>query len=80
MLLGTTTGINRAGKAYNTNITEPLHFSRDCHWIKKGIIVFNVRDESEAVLNYGDGTCDNIATISRDGEEKEIKLKGFPRG
>ena len=76
---GTTTGVNRKGKGYKTTITEPLHSSRDCRWIKKGVIVLNVRGESEAVLDYGDGTCDNIATITRDGEVKEIKLKGFPR-
>lgn len=75
IISGEGTGINRQGKGYKKTITEPLHVSKDCRWIKKGVISLQVRGESESVLDYGDGTCDNIATITKDGETREITLK-----
>lgn len=75
LTVGTTTGINREGKGYKTTITEPLHFSKDCKWIKKGIIEFKIRGESDVTLDFGDGFCDNLATFTKDGVSKEIKLK-----
>lgn len=75
ILTGSGTGINRKGLAFKRTIEEPLHFSRDCFWIKKGIIKLQTRGESEVILDYGDGNCDNLATITKDGESKEIKLK-----
>jgi hypothetical protein len=76
IITGTTSGINRKGLGYNTTITEPLYMSKDCRWIKKGVIVFKVRGESESSLNYGEGDCDDLATFTKDGETKEIQLKG----
>jgi len=75
LIAGTTTGVNRAGEGFRKEITEPLHVSRDCLWIRKGLVSLQVRGESAAVLDYGDGTCDNLATITKDGETREIKLR-----
>ncbi len=75
MMVGTTSGVNREGKSYKTEITEPLLNSRSCDWIRKGIISFSVLDESKLELNFGDGECDNLATVTKDGETREIKLK-----
>jgi hypothetical protein len=75
MIAGTTTGVTRTGKGFKKTITEPLHVSRDCRWIRQGIVSIAIRGESEAILDYGDGTCDNIATITRDGTTREIKLR-----
>lgn len=75
IVTGSGTGINRNGRAYKRTIEEAIHISRDCKWIKKGVIKLQVRGESDMILDYGDGTCDNLATITKDGETREIKLK-----
>ncbi|MCK5821013.1 MAG: hypothetical protein KAH17_03960 [Bacteroidales bacterium] len=75
VMTGTTTGRNRKGQGYATTITEPLFMSKDCRWIKKGAVEFKVRGESDAVLDYGDGTCDDLATFTKDGKTKEIHLR-----
>lgn len=75
IISGSGTGINRQGLGYKKTITEPLHTSRDCKWIKSGQVSLQVRGESEVIIDYGDGTCDNIATITKDGETKEFILR-----
>ena len=75
IISGSGTGINRTGLGYKRTIEEPLNISRDCRWVKKGVVKLLVRGKSEIILDYGEGSCDNIATITKDGESKEIKLK-----
>lgn len=75
LLAGSSQGINRQGNAFKRSIVKPLHTSRDCKWIKKGSVKIEIRGKSEAILDYGDGMCDNKATVTIDGETKEITLK-----
>lgn len=59
-----TTGANHS---YTSTITTPLRVEIACAYkLVSGIITIN-RNDHTAVLNYGDGHCDNIATISIDG-------------
>ncbi|MGZ3913893.1 MAG: hypothetical protein ACXVB3_09190 [Flavisolibacter sp.] len=75
------------GKVYNGNeafawhseITEPLRKRFSCHWISKGILTcwretLNSSSPWAAVLNYGDGTCDFLATLTINGVTTTIKL------
>jgi hypothetical protein len=55
-------------------IVEPLHKAFTCRWIDKGIVKIT-RNDKEARLNFGNGTCDNLATITVNGVTREIKLK-----
>lgn len=54
-------------------IVEPLHKAFKCRWIDKGVVNITQNDK-KAVLNYGDGTCDNKAVMTINGERKEITL------
>jgi hypothetical protein len=54
-------------------IVEPLHKANSCRWIAKGVVHIT-RNDKKAILNYGDGTCDNKAVIIINGERKEITL------
>lgn len=54
-------------------IVEPLHKAFKCRWIDKGVVHITQGDY-KAILNYGDGTCDNKAVIIVNGERKEITL------
>lgn len=55
-------------------IMEPLHKANACRWIDKGIVKVT-RNDKVAILNFGNGTCDNKATITIDGTTKEITLR-----
>ena len=65
-ILGETTG----GLSYKKEIIEPLIVSKSCFWISKGVVETTIGDASSTV-DFGDGTCDNLATrIDADGEEE----------
>jgi hypothetical protein len=58
---------------WSRNIVEPLFKAFRCRWISKGVVHI-VRNNNRAILNFGDGTCDNKAVIIINGERKEITL------
>lgn len=73
---GEVSGVNREGLQYSAVITETLLFKRECQRVfvpVAGVKVYTV-DGVETIMDYGDGTCDSLATVSRDGESKEIEL------
>jgi len=55
-------------------IVEPLVQPEDCDYIASGIIHFVMSGEVAAVLDFGDGTCDQWATVTKDGEAFDIDL------
>lgn len=57
---------NAAGITRTSTITENLHKRVICNWIDKGRIRFE-GPVNNAVLDFGNGTCDNQATISVNG-------------
>lgn len=56
-------------------ITKPLVKLDDCDFIVEGTIEFHKGDLLIAIVDFGDGTCDNIATKTIDGESVEFILK-----
>lgn len=63
---GTHTVTNPAGKTRTVTITEALEKKTTCHNVSKGKMKIQATTHF-AILDYGDGTCDNIATITIDG-------------
>lgn len=57
---------NPHGRTRSATITEPLEKKVICHNVSKGKIKIEGPNHF-AILDYGDGTCDRIATISIDG-------------
>jgi len=81
-LAGSAEGIKRDGSDYSVTILEDLLFKRGC-WEGRGFIpVAGVKEivngESSAVIDYGDGTCDNIIQVTVDGETTTETIE--PRG
>lgn len=74
-ITGTSTGVNRKGYAYTHTITTPLVIKNTCRWIVEGTIEMVVNDNT-AILDYGNGACDNIATVTVNGVIKEVTLRG----
>ncbi|MCJ7447088.1 MAG: hypothetical protein MUO72_05330 [Bacteroidales bacterium] len=64
--------INDAEK-YAKTITTPLLFDGSCEFIKSGVIELN-RNGNEVIIDYGDGTCDDKATVTTNGTTEEINL------
>lgn len=63
---GSHTVTNAAGKTRTSEITEPLEKKVICDNIDKGKIKIQGPNHF-AILDFGDGTCDRIATIAIDG-------------
>lgn len=54
-------------------ITTPLRVELSCQYIVSGELTI-VRNDNTGVLNYGDGQCDNQATLTINGVETPITL------
>ncbi|WP_372745256.1 hypothetical protein [Lutibacter sp.] len=63
------------GTVYSATIVEPLRREATCRYIVSGTVDI-VKGTSTGTLNFGDGTCDDIAIFTNDlGEEVEVTLK-----
>ncbi|MBP7508286.1 MAG: hypothetical protein KA807_10715 [Prolixibacteraceae bacterium] len=65
------------GESFVKETLIPLLRTGDCHNFVQGTVRY-VQDGAEiAVLDYGDGECDEVATLTTaDGETIEIELRG----
>ena len=61
-------------KTYTKNILIPLERIDGCYYVVKGKIEYVKDGAVVATVDFGDGECDNIATKTVDGVDKEIKL------
>ena len=84
---GNASGVNSDGTEYEMEITSPILFTRACAkelMHKKGKIPVSgvkriVKGESEMIINYGDGECDFVAEVTKDGVSETIDLKEIKR-
>lgn len=65
--------------AWHSEITEPLIKKFSCHWISKGVIKVRretLPDNSQwtATLDYGQGDCDYLASLTINGVSQQIQL------
>ncbi len=61
---------------FNREITKPLLYDNACGNIKSGTIVLT-KGSDTIVTDYGDGTCDSIATVTTNGTTETINLSTF---
>lgn len=73
-ITGFVSSVSSEGYSFSRTIIEPLVRLGDCRHIVSGTVLMEKNDETFAELDYGDGTCDDIATIIKDGEERQITL------
>ncbi len=71
---GTSNGSNSNGTSWSTEISSALVWKFICYWIVEGKVNITVNG-STGVLDYGDGNCDNKATITVNGHVREIRLR-----
>lgn len=70
---GNGSGSNAAGNTWTSVITDPLIKKFTCPWIVKGKVRMQ-RNSREALLDYGNGDCDNQAIIYINGVPHVITL------
>jgi len=67
--------VNRNSVAFTATITENLIKKVACRWISDGLITFT-RGDRTGTLNFGDGDCDRLATLTANsGETFTIRLR-----
>ena len=72
---GDANGTNREGKTFDVLITSPIVRSKSCTWITKGTMVLTPEGKSEREVDFGDGTCDNKATLTINGNKFQFNLQ-----
>ena len=73
-LTGEAHGVNSLGDNYQYTIVTPLKRKLNCQWIASGVITLQVTGLPLITMDYGDGTCNNNATITLNGQTYPITL------
>jgi hypothetical protein len=60
-------------QSWSAKVTDPLIIKHSCPWITKGKEALQL-DATQALLDYGNGNCDNKATITIGGNTFDITL------
>ena len=73
-ITGSVTTVCSWGDDYLREIVNPLVKKGDCKYIVQGMVEFSKNGALIASLDYGPGTCDQLAKVTKDGVTKEIKI------
>jgi hypothetical protein len=68
------TGVNRNGTPFTAHIAQTLVKRMDCRYITSGILEVTPEDMTTRSLDFGDGDCDNKATLTVCEFSAEITL------
>lgn len=73
---GNTNGINRNGFSFTANTTTPLTIDLSCQWrIVSGVIELTPQGKPTRTIDYGNGACDRLATVSVRGRTFNIIMR-----
>ena len=76
LITGNRTFINRQGTNFQKEIIEPLRRELACRFIVSGILEIT-RGDATATLDFGDGDCDSVGTLTTADGSREINLRRF---
>lgn len=74
-ITGTNSGTDRNGNTWTSTITTPIVRDLGCTWITKGVVVVTPAGKSDRTIDFGDGTCNDKATITIDGNTFEFTMQ-----
>ncbi|MFO0321987.1 MAG: hypothetical protein ACK504_06140 [Bacteroidota bacterium] len=74
-ITGNSSGKNRNGRAFTTSITQELIKKTNCKWITSGVLNLTPDGFATRSINYGNGTCDDDATFTVNGQTITFKLQ-----
>lgn len=75
LITGTAGGVNINGVSYTRTITTALHWKRACRFIVSGVVQIEREGIEPLELDFGEGECDAIATVTMGDESRDITLK-----
>ena len=87
-LSGTKSGVSTEGVSFTMEITTPIRFVYDCTLEgqrrrgKVPVEGIKVTTDGEQVIitDFGDGTCDTLVEVTKDGEVETVDLRDLQRG
>jgi hypothetical protein len=71
---GSGSGVNLDGNNYTMTITSALIYQNGCFYPVSGVVEIDAENEELKVIDYGDGDCDGLVTVTTGGESKTIEL------
>jgi hypothetical protein len=74
LITGTADGIMPGGYTWEREIINPLRVELACRFIVSGTVEIRPQDRPVRILDYGNGDCDNIATVIVNGVTYTIYL------
>lgn len=72
---GTNSGKDRNGNEWTSTITSPVVRDLGCTWITKGVVEISPAGKAMRTIDFGDGTCNNKATITIEGNTFEFSMQ-----
>lgn len=74
---GNASGVNAKGVAYTINITTPLLLDFSCNQARlvKGVVEITPNGKQARIIDYGNGTCDNQASITVGNTTKTFTMR-----
>ncbi|HRG57519.1 MAG TPA: hypothetical protein PK323_01100 [Bacteroidia bacterium] len=73
-ITGSASGTNANGINYTANITKPLHRAMNCRWIDSGTIEITPEGRAVRTVDFGNGNCDDQATVNVRNKTRNITL------
>jgi len=74
LVTGTAEGTRPNGLTWEREIMTPLRIELACRFIVSGTVEIRPQDRPVRLLDYGNGDCDNVATVTINGETYTIYL------
>lgn len=74
LITGTADGVKEDGYTWEREIINPLRVELACRFIVSGTVEIRPQDRPVRLLDYGNGDCDNIATVLVNGVTYTIYL------
>lgn len=72
-ITGTINSVLTNGETVDWTIQTPLVKANNCYWVSAGTGTLNING-LDALVDYGDGNCDNKATVTVNGQTYTITL------
>lgn len=73
-LISGNSSMTRNGVTHSQNITTPLRREGSCNWLVSGVMTTIHGNRGTRTIDYGNGNCDNQATVTMNGQTRTITL------
>lgn len=71
---GSANGTARNGDSFSVTITNPLEVALSCLWVRSGTMVITPENKPARTLDFGNGGCDDDATVEINGTTYNVNL------